>query len=228
MSSRVAGIDGAKGGWVVAEVIPGSPTCSIRFEPTIAPVVAELGTRLSSIVVDMPIGLSDDGVRPVDAVVRARLGARHSTFFPTPLRDVLGHATWETANASSRELRGKGLSKQAWNLVPKIAEVDRAWSPSLSESLVEGHPEVSFSEMAGAPVLTRKSSTEGRTQRVDLLRAHLDVDVEAALADTPKAWRIDAIDALALAWSATRVAMGNATWLGGDVDGCGRPMQLVL
>lgn len=213
---------------MVAEVTPRWPSCSIRFEPTIAPVVAELGPGLSAIVVDMPIGLSDDGTRPVDAMARARLGERRSTFFPTPLRDVLRHATWESANTSSRQIHGKGLSKQAWNLVPKIAELDKIWSPEFAETLVEGHPEVSFAEMAGGPVLNRKSSIEGQIERVELLRTNLLADIDSALADTPRSLRVDAIDALSLAWSAMRVASGCATWLGGDVDGLGRPMQLAI
>lgn len=229
MTPLVAGVDGARGGWIVAELDVGNPAVDLRFVDTIAPVVDELRAgRFSAIAIDMPIGLSEDGHRPVDQDARARLGARRATFFPTPIRSVLKDDTWEDANARSRALSGKGLSKQAWNLVPKIRELDAAWSDEVDEVLVEAHPELSFAEMAGQPLETKKHDAAGQAERVDLLTATLAYAVRPAIDQCPRRWRGDAIDALALAWTARRLIADRAIVLGGQRDAAGRPMQLVI
>lgn len=225
----VVGVDGARGGWVVAEYERSSGSCSLRFVEALASVADSLrGGDITTAVIDMPIGLPLDGNRPADALARARLGPRRATFFPTPLRGVLDCGSWEEANERSRMVSGRGLSKQSWNLVPKILEVDNEWTNELRETLVEGHPEITFSEMAGSPLLAKKSTPEGERNRVELLSLHLTPDVPRLLDDVPRAWRTDAIDALALAWTADRSRTGTAIRLGGELDPLGRPMQLVI
>lgn len=228
MTLPVAGVDGARDGWVVAEWSENSGL-STSLIASIAPLVERLraGT-LGYLVIDMPIGLAIDGARPVDQLARARLGARRATFFPTPVRAVLEHESWESANAASRDVSGKGLSKQAWNLVPKIRELDAAWSPDLADRLLEGHPEVSFGQMRGSVVRTKKTDPAGRRERLTLLRSHLSPDVDDLVADQPARWQGDAVDALALVWSARRVLLGEAIALGGELGAAGRPMQLVI
>lgn len=228
MRLSVAGVDGARNGWAVAEWSEDSGL-SVILISSIAPLIDRLraGT-LAAVVIDMPIGLSIDGNRPVDQLARARLGVRRSTFFPTPVHVVLEHASWEAANAASRAVCGKGLSKQAWNLVPKIRELDAAWSADVATCLLEGHPEVSFGQMNGSPVLTKKSQVAGHRERLALLRSQLSPDVDDLLAEHPGTWRADAIDALALVWSARRVVRGEAISLGGELGAAGRPMQLAI
>ena len=204
---------------------------SLSFLSTIEPIVVDLRVGVCSIAaIDLPIGLSLDGVRPVDALARLRLGPRRSTFFPTPVRAALDATDFETANAANRAASGKGLSIQAWNLVPKILEVDNLWHRSLLERLVEAHPEVSFAEMAGSPILSKKSSPNGADERSALLSTHLcdgSADVLDQLIEAiPTGLHVDAIDALALLWTARRVSMGDAVKLGGDLDALGRPMAL--
>lgn len=226
---KVAGADGAPGGWMVATAALDARTPpEVEFHATLADVVAEVGGSISHLVVDMPIGLSGDGTRPADEAARERLGARRATFFPTPVRCVLDHDTFDAANAASRLASGRGLSMQSWNLVPKIREVDSLVTPAHSETILEGHPESSFAEIAGAPLTTRKQTAEGRAERVGLLRDAVFADVEDVLASTPK--RVDAIDALVLLWTARRAAAGTAIRLGDerDRDPVGRPMWLTI
>ncbi len=228
MTARCFGVDGARGGWVAAYVdgeIAGA--VELVFHTTFASIL-ELAGPDDIVVVDIPVGLSADGHRPVDALVRDRLGPRRSTFFPTPVRSVLNFDDYADANAHSKQLTGKGLSKQAWNLLAKIAEVDAAWTPDLADRLLEGHPETSFAEMAGAPVMSKKATPEGRADRVRLLRGHIGAGVSAALEPLPKKWCTDAVDALALAWTANRVRSGTSVALGGDLDPAGRPMRLTI
>ncbi len=221
---RAIGVDGAPGGWVAAVLCHTNPI-ELTFTEVFADIVASAVSG-DIMVVDMPIGLSSNGHRPVDAAVRARLGPRRSTFFPTPVRSVVDFTNWELANEHSRQVSGKGLSKQAWNLVPKIAEVDAAWDAVPDGQLREGHPETSFAEMSGAPLATKKSTAAGRRERVELLTSALQLDVMTAVDSLPKTWSIDAVDALALAWTAQRATNGTAGHLGGERDALGRPMEL--
>lgn len=228
MTSSLLGVDGAPGGWLIAEYRPRDGGLSLSFHDALAPSIARMDNDVSVLAVDMPIGLSADGKRPVDSLVRQRLGPRRSTFFPTPLRAVLDHAEYADANALSKATAGVGLSKQAWNLIPKIREVDDLWRHELRDRLVETHPETCFAEMAGSPVLTKKSSEEGRRERMELLSTAFDRPVDELLATVPRKWLTDAIDALSLVWTARRVADGTAIILGGDLDAADRPMQLLI
>ena len=234
----VAGADGAPGGWVVATQF-GNRRPTIDFVDTLAPYVSRLKRgELAALGVDIPIGLPGDGDRSADRLARERLGPRRSTFFPTPVRAILQASTWEEASALGREAAGVGLSKQAWNLVPKIRHVDELWTPTVADTLVEVHPEVTFAEMAGGPVLTKKSDPQGMHDRCRLLARHLclpglantwrDEFIDRLLDSVPRRIRVDAVDALAVLWSARRLAHQRAIRLGGELDPAGRPMALTI
>ncbi len=226
---KVAGIDGAPGGWMVAAgTLDAAEPPKLAFHPTLDALIAEVGSTISHIVVDMPLGLSADGNRTADRDARDRLGSRRATFFPTPVRAVLDHDDFDSANAASREVSGRGLSMQSWNLVPKIRELDRLVEERHHRIILEGHPESSFAELAGAPLASKKSTPEGRDERVALLAGAVHPDVGRLLAATPK--RVDAIDALVLLWTARRVAAGTAVRLGDpdERDPAGRPMWLTI
>lgn len=223
------GVDGARGGWVAAtiDITNGTPTMHIDFHEHFAALVDATADN-EVIVVDMPIGLSSNGVRPADALARERLGQRRSTFFPTPIRSILDFEDWSEANDHSKQVCGKGLSKQAWNLIPKIAEVDQVWSRELDHRLFEGHPETSFAEMNGEPVLSKKATSVGRDERLSLIERHAGAGFSALISNCPSTWRTDAIDAVALAWTALRIIDGSAIRLGGELDEAGRPMELSI
>jgi predicted RNase H-like nuclease len=76
--------------------------------------------------------------------------------------------------------------------------------------------------MQGHPIDERKKTPEGRAVRLDLLRRWLPDLVDPAYGD-------DGLDALACAWSASRIARGEALTLpAGEipVDDAGRPMRI--
>lgn len=228
MTRSNLGVDGAPGGWLVAERSLAGTNITLEFHESLQPLIDRLGQDVDVIAIDMPIGLSSDGNRPVDALVRERLGVRRSTFFPTPIRSVLAFDDYAEANAHAKATVGAGLSKQAWNLVPKIRELDNTWRPGMERTLIEAHPETCFAEMAASPVLTKKSTSEGRLERVGLLHRNLGANVDDALGAVDKKWRVDAVDALALLWTACRAAAGEAIRLGGELDAADRPMQLTI
>ncbi len=186
------------------------------------------------VAIDMPIGLSDDGVRACDVAAAQRLaglGAAGSVF-PTPVRAVLATDDYAEARAISRKhtTPPRAPSAQAFQLVKAIRALDDALGDPPTDRVVEVHPELSFRALADGVladnVLDRKGSARGTIQRLGALRAVMDV--EEALASAPVGIPvIDALDACAAAWSARRVADGTGECVGdGAVDSRGRPMRI--
>jgi predicted RNase H-like nuclease len=183
---------------------------------------------LSVVAVDMQFGLAPAGPRACDGEARARLGRRRATVFPTPIRPLLTASDHGEAVRLGRSLDGRGISIQAFNLLPKIAELDAAIDPALCDRVVEAHPESCFAAMAGAPLATTKRSAEGHAERLDLLERHVG-ETTALHRRRPGTARDDVLDAAANLWSARRWLRGEADVLGdGRLDERGLPMRIVV
>ena len=132
--------------------------------------ILALPERPVVIAVDMPIGLLErpaPGGRVCDREARKLLGRpRASSVFTPPTRPGLA----ASAYAEVRGLNGTGMSKEAFNILPKIRELDGALSAQDQKRVVEAHPELAFAALAGAPVRHNKKTPEGRRTRVRLLR----------------------------------------------------------
>jgi predicted RNase H-like nuclease len=177
----------------------------------------------------MPIGLPDAGPRPADGAARRRLGPRRSSVFPTPLRAVLAATDYPDALARSRAVDGRGLSKQAYNLLPRIAEVDAAMTPGLQDRVFECHPETCFARLAGRPLTTVKRDAAGRAERSELLAPVLGDVVHLWRAPPAGARADDVLDALVVAATAARFVVGDVEHLGdGARDGTGLRMEIVV
>jgi predicted RNase H-like nuclease len=209
MSERgVLGVDACSGGWVGICISPHG--VSGHFAAGIAELVAAFKEEslLEVVAVDMPIGLADTGPRAPDVLARRLVGARASSVFSTPLRPALEAATRAEADAVHRRLTGKGVSAQAFALKEKLFEVDH-WARGHAGQVVEVHPEVSFAQLAG-PVLEPKRSWTGQRQRHRLLaEAGLRVPENIGIAGI-RADSDDVLDAAVAAWTAGRVATGQA------------------
>lgn len=173
--TTVVGVDGCAGAWVAAVLGPGT-ALRLHWCADIEVVVGlARGAGATVIGIDMPIGLPDDAPRPSDRAARVLLGPRRSTLFPTPVRAVLDADDYPDALARSRAACGRGLSKQAWNLVPAIRAVRSAALAAHrgdGPRFVEVHPETSFTVMAGRP-LAAKRLPEGVAARVEALAGAL-------------------------------------------------------
>jgi predicted RNase H-like nuclease len=232
----VAGIDGCRTGWVVARV-PARGTVfrgsgpEIQLVPRLDEIVAALESgRLIAAAVDIPIGLATTEPRACDLEARRMLGPRRGSVFPAPVRAVLGTTSYAEACAVSRSACGKALSKQLYNIVGKIREVDDLLSPRSELRLFEACPELSFALMSGGePMRHNKRSAAGRAERVASLRTVFGgYDIESLVGAPPKgATSDDVFDALALAWTACRDAAGSSLHLGGDVDETGLRMEVI-
>lgn len=203
----------------------------IRLVEAIADVVAMVDRdELHAVGIDMPIGLPRDGSRPCDVEARRRLGARRSSVFPTPARAVLSDADdYQAALRTSIAVTGKGLSKQAFHLLPKIAELDAAVTTDHQRHLFECHPESCFVSLAGRPLDTTKRTAVGLDERTELLRPHFPTIDDLLATRLVGARPDDILDALAVAWAARRWHRGTATVLGdGSTDDRGLRMEIVV
>jgi predicted RNase H-like nuclease len=184
---------------------------------------------LAAVAIDIPIGLAPNGARRADVEARQRLGPRRSSVFPAPVRSVLAATTYEEACALSRAAWGKAISKQLFNILPKIREVDALVTPQRQRRLFEMSPELSLAVLAGAPMAHPKTTPAGRSERMDVLgQVFGPEEIERQLHSTPRGARPDdVLDAFAGAWSARRHAAAQHLQLGGDLDGHGLRMEVI-
>lgn len=179
----VAGIDGCRGGWV---------RCTLYRDGGVAFGLA--GTLDAAVppcdlcCVDMPIGLAERGVRAADAAAKALLGRWNARVFLTPARGVFESADYAEANARSRVLTGKGLSKQMWHIMPKIREVDDTLrnQPRLRGVVRECHPEVCFWGLGGRVIGPNKKTADGFAARVAVLSRFVP-EADERIADAARA-----------------------------------------
>lgn len=207
------GVDGCRAGWVVAS------RDGAQVVPLVAPVIA------SGVVVgiDMPIGLPHDRPRACDREARRFLGARRSSIFEPPRRVALDAADHAEAQRRSVAVHGTGLSVQAWNLVPKILELDQVMASALEDRVVEVSPECAVRLLLGrepAPKRTAGGATE-RREALEAVFGPLPVRLPGARPD-------DVLDAYAALWSAERFARGEHVTFGdGARDERGLLMRIV-
>lgn len=177
------GVDGCKKGWFAIRLEP-SGASSANVYSTIVDLWDEWSDA-SLILIDIPIGLSETK-RQCDKDARHALGRRHPTVFTPPCREALRHDAHKEGSTVNRQVTGRGLSKQAWAIAPKIKEVDELMrqDPRARSTIREVHPEVCFWAFAGEPMPHNKKKAVGWQERLDLLRKldqRTDSMVDAAL-----------------------------------------------
>ncbi|QIB34893.1 DUF429 domain-containing protein [Ancylobacter pratisalsi] len=232
--ARVAGVDGCKGGWVAVVLEPDGTARAERIAR-----VEELFARAHApelMAIDMPIGLPEQvgpRGRAPEREVRPLLGRRRSSVFSMPSRaavyaglDALAfpeegpryrHAC-AVARATSTPPRK--ISKQAFHIFPKIAEIDLLLRtrPELRPRIHECHPEVSFWAMNGRSEIPIAKKVRNAPHKPGLeLRRQLLAGqgfaaeiLSSAHARSLGVGEDDLIDACAAAWTASRIAAGTA------------------
>jgi predicted RNase H-like nuclease len=217
---RVAGVDACRRGWVAVWLATGPSAVTVSVGPCLGAVLAPDAvlardavlapdSDVTTIVgIDMPLGLLETGWREADRAARGLLGPRRSSVFAIPPRAVWAEDSYAAANQRCRALTGQGFSAQAWGLRAKLLEADQ-YRQTCEHPLYEVHPELAFGAMAGAPLAASKHTGPGRDERRRLLaRAGLKIPP-----GTPAALIGDVLDAAAVAWSARRIAAGQAVTL---------------
>jgi len=213
-NGAVLGVDGcAVGpvkGWIGMHVHRGAITA--LYAQSIAELI-DLGQSmqpLAGVGIDMPIGLPDRTRRQADVLAKQAVGGkRASTVFMTPTCDAVEQPTHALASARNKELAGEGISAMAYALRARIMEVD-AVVRSTAIPMLEVHPEVSFTAMAGAPLTYSKHSWAGIEERRRLLTA-AGLDVTGLDPDVTRHASVDdVVDALAVAWTMVRWTSAQA------------------
>ncbi len=170
----LAGVDGCPAGWIVALAMLG---CQNRFVDRLTFIlcanfaaVLNLTPAPQIIAIDMPIGLLDTpqpGGRDCDQLARRLLRGRASSVFSPPSRSVLQATHYDQVRG---QVRGHGMSRQAFGILPKIREVDGLITPAHQATVYEAHPELAFMRLAGAPMQHNKKTVAGREERLKALR----------------------------------------------------------
>lgn len=185
-------------------------------------------------LIDMPIGLPESIRRSCDAQARTILGPRRSTLFPVPTRRAVYARSYHEACDVNAELQNMRLSKQLWNITPKMRDVDMLLrlTPTLHNSLAEGHPELAFLALSTTNTpLPPKKTDEGRSTRISILRRYLtpsfEHTVQQFMIDNRSAVTMpDILDAIALATLLHR-SLGEAYFLGnGEIDAHQNPCRI--
>jgi predicted RNase H-like nuclease len=222
---RVIGVDACRRGWVAVSLdVSGLPRraprlAAVRTDGSLAGVLGQADRDpaggVGIVGIDMPLGLLESGWRQADRAARGLLGPRRSSVFAIPPRAVWAQPSYQAANELCRELTGQGFSVQAWGLRAKLLEANQ-YREACQHPMYEVHPELAFGAMAGAPLEHSKHTPAGRELRRELLAQAgivLPASSSGHLSGTWEAPVTDTLDAAAVAWSAGRIATGQAVIL---------------
>jgi predicted RNase H-like nuclease len=207
--TRVAGVDVWKGQWL-AVVLRDGDYESAYVATQITDLLVEIG-EVASVGIDVPIGLaSGKERREADTAARAFVGPRGSSVFPTYPREVYEASTIQAAREVSLQLLGISISDQAYRLGERLLELEGAVVGR--GDIWEVHPEVSFTALANRHLRWSKSSWNGFHERFDLLQ-EAGIEIPVSVAEIGNAGTEDVLDAVAAAWSSSRIADGTAASL---------------
>lgn len=185
--SKYVGVDGCPYGWFSVG-FDDYDHYELEIFEHFEEVVAHY-SQARRILVDMPIGLPCPGPEPrhCDTEARKKLGSpRSSSVFRVPIREAIymvqGGASREKADKRSRHLNSRGVGVQAFNIMKKVAEVDKALvarDKNASPEVREIHPEVCFWSLNGNRAMRdRKKLAAGIDERINVLVC-LEPQVEA-------------------------------------------------
>ena len=234
----LAGLDGCRAGWIAVHAnVSGSrdrdsvmAAAGVSLFATIGDAAAALGPS-AIIAVDMPIGLPEKitgGGRGPEQAIRPFLGARQSSVFSIPSRSAVYADTYGKACELAQKTSNppKKVSKQAFNLFPKIRELDRFLlrtkaEPALAQIAVyECHPEFAFTTLNNGQAMQLPKKIKSRVnptgiaERMTLLESlgfdPLFLKAGAANFRSAEAAQDDFIDACACFSIAWRLQQGLA------------------
>lgn len=209
----IAGVDGCKGGWLVAMAegwpCPAPPRLILCPD---FPTVLATTKECQVVAVDVPIGLpaTSQWPRECEKIARKELGQYWQRVFYSPLRESMHKI--EDYNAF-REIHEREVGYTPFNLMwvfakKSIRDVDEALSPLLSpqDRIVESHPEFAWKTLAGQ-FLHSKHTAQGLLERLELLQPYVPglLDMRKSSA-TAKGALDDLLDALILLSVAAHVA----------------------
>ena len=198
---RFVGVDGCKGGWFSVGLDQnGYDFWIFRGFADLLSHYKDAELILVDMPIGLP---EDKKGRDCDGEARKKINPRGSSVFPTPTRQTVEQAAKSREDylkrrqshrkdggvveqaAKSREdyylgakevekqYSGKGLSRQAFGIAPKIAEVDKIMAhrtPNKNPRVREVHPELCFWALNGGQHLkSSKHNLKGKSDRLCIL-----------------------------------------------------------
>lgn len=202
------GVDACESGWIAVDVGENIEIIQEDEFKQIYNCVDDDGV----VLVDIPIGLPEEGRRVCDEDARDLLGCRGSSVFYVPTKGIVDDfEEYSKANEESKARTGNGISTQVWSITPKIKEVNEFVRNGYDGAEIhETHPEVCFYGLDGRPMAYSKKDERGVELRKSVLSVYeedLGFSVEEVVCDATD-WKgvseDDALDALAAAVTAYR------------------------
>lgn len=168
---KAIGVDGCRAGWIAVSIE--EEDFRVELYPRFDPIGQLAIDGASTVWIDIPIGLPDRRVprRPCDRLARQLLGPnKAASVFPPPGRGVLRARSYREACGRNHRITGSMISKQTWNILPKISEVDffLRKNPAARNRVYESHPELCFLGFGGSD-LPGKKTRGGEKARLDIL-----------------------------------------------------------
>lgn len=166
--TKVVGLDWASKGWFGVVLDDGD------WETDLFPSIGSVWKYHSDaarILIGVPIGLPTERKRTCDVAAKERLGRQHRSVFYAPVRRAVYEGNLDEAKRIN-ERAGFSIQNRAWNVVPRIREVDEFLDsfPGARDRLVETHPETCFHALNGRTALDApKRTAEGIARRTALL-----------------------------------------------------------
>lgn len=183
MNKKVfVGVDGCRGGWF-AVFLAAENGQQCDWETGLFPSFSSLidflkmnyGQVEPLILIDIPIGLENGGYgeRLSDIGARGILKARKSSIFPVPCREAVYAENYEKACEINKKFTGKSISRQTWNIIPKIGDVDAFLTKNevFREKVRETSPEVCFQAFTDFLMKYPKRSQIGFSEKMKALKS---------------------------------------------------------
>jgi len=230
------GCDSCSAGWICF-ILKNNMTWNLELYKTVQEFWANY-SDLRLVLIDIPIGLRKSSGTPrlCDSAARKYLTRkRSSSIFPTPCREILKIDRYSEANKMSKNICGKGLSKQTWNIKSEIIEVDSLLrnDDQAKNKFIECHPEVCFTALNNdKPLENYKKTDKGIKKRLKLLRSYFSFKLDPLEFGLDNYRRTDiAIDDILDAWVlAISASLGkkNIEYLpkNYELDSEGLPMRI--
>ena len=216
--SSVIGIDGCKAGWIIAKTLENE---SISFQ-----IIKNLNDlkriNVSHIGIDIPLQLSHTGKRFAEIEARSLLKNRACTIFTPPTLNALRAKNYMDACEVNFKECGKRISKQSWNLFPKIKEAQEFLdNKSINKLRVfEVHPELSFMAMNDMSLVQASKKTDiGREIRIKLIQKFFPkFSFESVRNEYKKNQALDddILDSVSVLWSTQRIVDNIANFVPKD------------
>ena len=220
---KYVGVDDCKAGWIGVGLDDGDGW-EIKVCGKFCDLLVHFGDACI-VLVDMPIGLHEDGkpsFRACDIEARGLLEQRKFSVFPTPSRRLLDKVMaeeWVREDASewSRKEWGRKIGVQEFGIYRKMHEVSEALErrgENASLNVRESHPEFCFLALSEKqrPMSHKKRDRVGRDERLAVLRHRAQdvnsIDVDEIFNEARRKYarsqvaNDDILDALALAITA--------------------------